>query len=316
MSLNRNDRRRIKEFRIALLVTFRRIEDQLRALHQSLEAREQHENTIGVHDATNQEDAQPRPRVVVRTITEFAHAEAVQRDTERQSNTSFQRKSLAVQWCLFGATFLAFCAAAYYAHIAAQQKDTMTSQLATMRQAADIAAAQFADTIRPWLDVDEPPTVEEVKVGRGKGEAKNESFVAPVFRIAVKNFGTTIALRSQIRIMPMVVDVARGFDYYTGELERVADAACLRADNAMKSSKAGAFVIPNREIKRGVPSIFAGPTEMFTGRQLYAVGCIAYTFSESKDIHHTRFCYVSNGAALQITTTEKFSQCEIVQRAD
>jgi hypothetical protein len=66
-------------------------------------------------------------------VSESLNAVINQRDSkDRKRNRRFQNRSITVQWCLFVATFLAFSAAAWYARIAGQQKDTMDKQWSAM----------------------------------------------------------------------------------------------------------------------------------------------------------------------------------------
>lgn len=60
------------------------------------------------------------------------HTLAAQQQSNSQESKSFENKSLLIQLLLFGATLAAFGAAAYYAHIARQQKDVMSGQWTTM----------------------------------------------------------------------------------------------------------------------------------------------------------------------------------------
>jgi hypothetical protein len=69
----------------------------------------------------------------LRDVTNSLNAFVEQKNREAQEQEwRFKTRSLVVQWCLFGATFAAFCAAFWYAHVASQQKDTMDKQWSTM----------------------------------------------------------------------------------------------------------------------------------------------------------------------------------------
>src|SRR5437879_4051589 len=110
----------------AILAALKDLHSDLRSLITSLgQPIEQHENAIGTDQPTADQNNNPPRSVGVRAITQPSDAEIGHRQTNEQRTQTFQDRSLAVQWSLFVATFLAFAAAAWYAHIASQQKDTM-----------------------------------------------------------------------------------------------------------------------------------------------------------------------------------------------
>jgi hypothetical protein len=121
-------------------------------------------------DIPTGKDYIPEAISVLRDITNRLDALAVEQKSEDQKTSRFQRKSLCVQWCLFGATAAAFAAAAIYAHVASQQRDTMNATLAEIRkqtpaaikssEAATSAAKTASDSLeitqRAYLSIGEP----------------------------------------------------------------------------------------------------------------------------------------------------------------
>lgn len=81
------------------------------------------------------EDKVPEAAGSLGDIADRLNAISIQQQSDSQKSEAFQRKSLYVQWCLFGATAAAFFAAAYYAGIAKQQKGTMERQVEATKEA-------------------------------------------------------------------------------------------------------------------------------------------------------------------------------------
>jgi hypothetical protein len=100
----------------------------------------------------------PRPKDHVPVITQGADAEISRNQVESDSENSFHRKSLRVQWLLFWATLAAFCAAAYYARVAQHQADTMDATLTESKKqtkaaqdALEATKDNFVAEQRPYL---------------------------------------------------------------------------------------------------------------------------------------------------------------------
>ena len=114
-------------------------------------------------DVTTPEDHIPEAISSLRDIADRINTVVGQQKADSQQSTTFQRKSLRVQWWLFAATAAAFLAAAYYAHVARLQKDTMDKQWHTMnhtfqemqRQTGEAKEANrlTVESERPWIGV-------------------------------------------------------------------------------------------------------------------------------------------------------------------
>lgn len=143
--------RRGRELANAILSTLRGIEEQLRFVTEALRPSRGYKDSASFNASSDEKQAQPKPMITVRAITELGDADARKRDAERNSSDSFQKASLSVQWWLFIATLLAFGAAAYYATIAKQQLATMDETL------QEVHVQNFAQQ-RALLSVPSPPT--------------------------------------------------------------------------------------------------------------------------------------------------------------
>jgi len=93
---------------------------------------------------------------ILSNIRDSFDAFIVESNTDNQKTQRFQRKSLRVQWWLFGATAAAFVAAAIYANVARLQKNTMDDTFKEMQK--QTAQAQEANRLtveseRPWIGI-------------------------------------------------------------------------------------------------------------------------------------------------------------------
>jgi len=152
---------------------------------------EQHpESTPTQEQSSENKQSDPWPKDGLTEITNSLNALANQTAADRIPNQKFQSRSIAVQWFLFAATFLAFGAAAYYAHIARLQKDTMVSQLTTMNNTFKEVQAQSK------------AVVDSAKAANDANRLTEESLRG---RIAIKS----IRLRSKLNageVVSVVVD--------------------------------------------------------------------------------------------------------------
>lgn len=126
------EERRSRQFEADILGALRDVASALRSLLE--ERKQEQENRAAERRTAAAENEIFNSAEALRDITYRLDTLAEQRNTEQQQDKrrKFQGRSLTVQWCLFGATFLAFGAAAWYARVASEQKTTMEKQLTAM----------------------------------------------------------------------------------------------------------------------------------------------------------------------------------------
>lgn len=145
------EERRTRERDEAILAALQNLYIELRSLVQLLSPYQETENPISANQSTAEQHGQPRPQATVHAVTQRSNAEISQDETDRQGTNAFQRRTLTVQWCLFTATMLAFGAAAYYAFIAKQQKDTMEGTFQQIRNQTILTRQQVVGTQAAFL---------------------------------------------------------------------------------------------------------------------------------------------------------------------
>jgi hypothetical protein len=126
------EERRLRQLESDIIGSLREIGSSLRSL---LEVRKkEQEHSAAERQAATQENDILKSSDALRDVTYRLEALAREIDSEQEKRErrQFQNRSLAVQWCLFAATFLAFGAAAWYAWVATQQKLAMEGQLTAM----------------------------------------------------------------------------------------------------------------------------------------------------------------------------------------
>ena len=194
------DERRRAERERAILAALHQIHVDIDSLVRLLYPVQQPKDPVGSHQPPAEKDAEPEPKIAIRTVTEFGDAYSEQHKSDQKGTRDFERRYIRVQWFLFGAAFLAFGAAAYYAQVARQQKDTMdktygeigkqTRATEVLAQAANetLASGQksFKMEMRPYLSLfngslskplapDSNPAVQLIFVNNGKTPAVSET---------------------------------------------------------------------------------------------------------------------------------------------
>jgi hypothetical protein len=89
----------------------------------------------------------PPPFTIVRTITEFPYAYTKKRDDDYAKSYKLQRRNVWLQFGLFLATVGAFGAAAYYVHVATQQREAMEGQWRTAYAQLFLAKKSYEDNL-------------------------------------------------------------------------------------------------------------------------------------------------------------------------
>jgi hypothetical protein len=167
------------------------------------------------------------------------------------------------------------------------------------RDSAD-AAKKAADaaysTQRPWLGVNDAPTV--TTSGNGPNQRVR------VLLVEIKNFGTSPALKVGVYAVP-------------GTEETFRASVSKYCSEALKQTDTGMYLMPNEpyKVKRR-----AFDVQIAEGAPLRAnetpptlAGCIVY-FGQSEDRHHTEFCYTSRSS--QAPDGLLSYRCGVKQEAD
>jgi hypothetical protein len=156
------EERRLKELGETILAptleALRAIYTELHSLVRLLQPTQQTKDPITSEQSTRKENGEPKPELTIRTVTEFGNTQIEQHQRDQQGTRDFKRRYLRVQWCIVGATILAFFAAAYYALVARQQRDTMEKQWNTMHDTL-IEAQEQTKLFRQQLEATTGATV-------------------------------------------------------------------------------------------------------------------------------------------------------------
>jgi hypothetical protein len=198
------------------------------------------------------------------------------------------------------------------------------------RRSANTAEQALGLQARPWVGLDGSVTIESIGVVSTQGfEVK--------FTYTVKNFGSVPAL--------YVVSSAKiGIERHTrsnasdNALRDQSDRQCLFADTnyaprgtvftgnqppaqpqrpGPAAEFTGATVFPDQRFQMGMSvNDRSGLSDGFDpGASLWGVGCVAY-LGPTGPVHHTRFCFSSQGPANQIKPGEVMLTCHTNNIAD
>ncbi len=141
------DDRRRREHSEDLLQALRHIQAGIDSLVKLLHPSHKSRETTG-QEQTPKEYCEGPPLATIRVIAELNDAQNRQSAAENAKHYRLQRKSLGVQVGLLVATIAAFGAAAYYALVARQQKNTMDKtlqQVIRQTEAAQVTAKAAQD---------------------------------------------------------------------------------------------------------------------------------------------------------------------------
>lgn len=193
------------------------------------------------------------------------------------------------------------------------------------KSSADTAADALIRTTRPWVGVEGTPVI----AGALKMTPKQ---IQGVIWLSIKNYGSSPAIHANADLS-FYLPADRNAQDYLGDFKTEAEIHCRFAEQDTNETQAIAIFGGKQTNIKTPPTGFTifpgtlGPpvgvnsTVNYTQSKalegtLDVIGCIVYSDQFGKTLHHTRFCFRTNGQAKLLIAPYALAPCPIGQNAD